>query len=210
MELLTGVDGWTIYLAVGLLAFGESAAFLGLALPGEVAVVAAGVAAAIGPLSIGPVILVAIAGSILGGVAGYAIGHLWGTGVLAWRPVSKRLGTATPAVMRHLAARGAFVVVLSRFNSITRALVPVLAGTAGMPLRRFVISSTAGGVAWAAVFAMGGYLAGASWRAVAAGSTVVSATVFAVIAGLTVVAARRARRPAAPVERPVVGATRPS
>lgn len=210
VELFTGTDGWIFYLAVGLLAFGESAAFLGLAVPGELAVIAAGAAAAIGTAAFGPVVLVAIVGSVLGGLVGYGLGRRWGSDVLGWKPVRRRLGTAAPAVMQHLAAKGGLVVMLSRFNSITRALVPALAGTAGMPLRRFMVASAVGGVAWAGVLATAGFLAGASWRAISAGSTLVSMTAFVVVLGLALAVARRARRATGPVERSVVGAPRPS
>ncbi|MDH3498875.1 MAG: DedA family protein [Acidimicrobiia bacterium] len=203
MDWLTSIDGWMLYAAVGLLVFGESAAFLGLIVPGEFAMLAAGAAAAVGTGALGPLLAVAIVGAILGSLAGYALGVRWGSDVLRWRAVERRLGSSAPWVMEHLSHRGELVVMLSRFNAVTRALVPALAGTAGMPLRGFVAASSVGGVVWATAFLVGGFVAGSSWKAISAGSVIVSIIVVVLVAGAAYALRRHGRAKPATEPTPV-------
>ena len=203
---MTGIDGWAIYLAIGLLAFSESAALTGLLFPGEAGLVTAGALAAFGGLSIPMLLAVAITASVLGSLVGYAVGWRRPAEVMTWGPVRRRLGAGHTRVLDHLSQRGDLVVVMSRFSPVTRALVPVLAGSAHMILRRFALAVTVGASVWAAVFVGGGYVAGVVWRSGSVIAGVGSGVVAAVIAVLVRRLIRRAPRPepeAAPSRIPV-------
>lgn len=63
---------------MGLLAFGEAAAFVGLVLPGEVAVLLGGVVASGGNASLPLMVAVASVAAIAGDSAGYEIGRHFG------------------------------------------------------------------------------------------------------------------------------------
>ena len=52
----------------------------------------------------------------------------------------------------------------ARFVAVVHALVPVLAGTVGMPYRRLVGWGAVGAAAWSLLYAVIGAVAGASWR----------------------------------------------
>ncbi|HKO83365.1 MAG TPA: DedA family protein, partial [Actinomycetota bacterium] len=55
-------------------------------------------------------------------------------------------------------------VAAARFVAVVHALVPVLAGTVGMPYRRLVGWGAVGAAAWSLLYAVIGAVAGASWR----------------------------------------------
>src|SRR5277367_3149420 len=63
------------YVLVTVLVFGEAALFIGFVLPGETAVLVAGVAASQGHVNIVVVCLLVVAAAIVGDSVGFAIGH---------------------------------------------------------------------------------------------------------------------------------------
>jgi membrane-associated protein len=65
-----------------------------------------------------------------------------------------------------LARRGGAAVFLGRFVAFFRAVMPALAGTAGMRYRRFLMFNAAGGIVWGTGAVLLGYLAGTSYAAV--------------------------------------------
>jgi hypothetical protein len=84
-------------------------------------------------------------------------------------------------------------VFLGRFVAFFRAVMPALAGTAGMAYRRFLAFNAAGGLVWGTGYVLFGYLAGNSYKT--AEKTVgrgVAVTVAALL--LAALAAWRIRR----------------
>lgn len=174
------LDPWMVYVVIGALTFGESAAFLGLLFPGEVALVAAGAVAV--TVGVDPVTLaiVAAACSSAGGLAGYEIGRRYGARLVEWRPVATRVGPHLTRVAHRLAGPGAtLLVALGRFNQATRAAVPALAGMAPMRWSTFAVANTAGGVVWALTFTLIGFYAAEWWRVSSGPVQVVLAVVLA-------------------------------
>ena len=192
---LSSLDPWVVYLVVGTLAFGESAAFLGLILPGEVALVgAAAIASAIG---VDPFILavVAAAAASVGGLVGYEVGRRYGRRLVAWDPIARRLGGALGRLAdRIAAARSALaLVVAGRFNQVTRAAVPALAGMAPMPWYRFAAANAIGAVLWSTAFTTIGFLAAEWWRESSGPfQAVLAAGVAAAIGGWVALSRQRA------------------
>lgn len=164
-DFLQSLDPWLIYAVIAALTFGESAAFLSLVLPGEVGLVTA---AALGNAAgLNPVLLAGVAavGALLGGVVGYAVGQRYGPGLLEWEPIARRLGPEIEELRPSLVGpRAAALVVLARFNQVTRAVVPALAGMVSMGRTRFALANGLGAVVWAVVFTAVGYLAAEWWR----------------------------------------------
>lgn len=162
---LASLDPWLIYLVVALLTFGESAAFISLVFPGEIGLVAAaalGVSAGIDPFMLAAV---AALGAALGGTAGYAVGRRYGSRLITWERIARRLGDRIARLRPMLAApeAGALVAV-ARFNQIARAVVPALAGMAEMGRMRFAVANALGAVVWAAVFTAIGFYAAEWWN----------------------------------------------
>jgi membrane protein DedA with SNARE-associated domain len=145
------------YAAVFGLVMAES---FGVPLPGETALIAAaGYAGASHDhrLNIWAIFAAAAAAAVLGGVAGYWIGDRGGYRLLRhWRVEETKLKVARYLFARH----GGKVVFFGRFVSVLRTYASFLAGVSKMPLRRFLVWNTAGGVLWAALYAFGAYYAG--------------------------------------------------
>lgn len=166
VDAILGLSGPAAYGLVGLLAFGEAAAFVGLVLPGEVAVLLGGVVASRGQASLPVMLAVAAVAAIAGDSVGYEIGRRYGPRILAWPPFQRRFSAQVAKASAYLEERGGRAVFLGRWTSLLRALVPGLAGMARMPYGRFLAFNVVGGAAWASTFVLAGYVAGASWRRV--------------------------------------------
>ena len=166
LEKILHLPAWLILLLVFLLPGLEASIFLGVFFPGEVAVLLGGVAASQGSVSIALVVLAACVGAVLGDQIGYLVGREWGEQVL--RRIPDRLLDEDRlqkgrAYVRRMGAKG---VILGRWTAALRALVPGLAGMSHMSYPRFLIANVFGGVGWATLVAVVGYLAGNSYKKV--------------------------------------------
>jgi len=148
VQTILSLHGWPVYVVVALLAFGESAVFLGAVLPGETAMVVAGVLAARGNISLAAIIALCVTAAVLGDQVGYLVGRRFGPGLrrsrLGRRVGERRWTQAQDAVTRH----GAWAVAGGRWVAVLRALVPTMAGAAAMPYRRSLPANAVGGPAW--------------------------------------------------------------
>lgn len=166
LEKILHLPEWLILLLVFLMPFAEASIFIGVVFPGEVAVLLGGVAASQGSTSIALVLLAACLGAVLGDQIGYVVGREWGEQVL--RKIPDRLLDEDRlqkgrAYIRRMGAKG---VILGRWTAALRALVPGLAGMSRMHYPRFLIANIIGGVGWATLVAVVGYLAGNSYKKV--------------------------------------------
>jgi membrane protein DedA with SNARE-associated domain len=168
------------YVAVGLFVFTES---MGIPSPGETAIVTGAVLASQGDLSIELVILIAIAGAIIGDNIGFLIGRHGG------RKLLERPGWAYERRMRVLAysdrffeKHGSKAVFLGRWVALVRVTAAWMAGASGMPLRTFFLWNALGGITWATTVGIVGYGLGH-----AGGDAIGKIGVFgAVVGGLTI------------------------
>jgi membrane-associated protein len=137
----------------------------GVPVPGETALITAGVLAGDHKLSIVVVIVLAAAAAIAGDNAGYQLGKRYGRRALV-RPGRledlrlSMLGRSERFFERH----GPKAVFLGRWIAGLRVWAAWLAGATHMPLRTFILWNTAGGIAWAASVGLAAYAFG---RAVA-------------------------------------------
>jgi membrane protein DedA with SNARE-associated domain len=153
------------YLAIFLLVAAES---LGIPLPGETALITAGIyAGTTHLLSPWLIFAVAAAAAIIGDNIGFWIGDKGGY-PLARRYGSKvRLDEQKLKTARYLFDRyGAPVVFFGRFVSILRTYAAFLAGTSRMRWRLFLVANAAGGIVWAAAYTAGAYFAGTTLQRV--------------------------------------------
>jgi membrane protein DedA with SNARE-associated domain len=137
----------------------------GLWLPGETALIAAGVYASEGHLSITGVIVVAAAGAIIGDNIGYWLGREGGRRLIYryafFRRVADRL---LPPAERFFERHGGKAVFLARFFGGVRVTGAWMAGITRMPWWRFLFWNAAGGIVWATAVGLISFYAG---RAVA-------------------------------------------
>jgi len=133
----------------------------GVPLPGETALITAGVLASQGHYSIVTVILVAAAGAIVGDNAGYWIGRKGGRALLRRIPILRdHFERILPPAERFFARHGAKAVFFGRFISLLRVTAAWLAGISHMSWWRFLFWNAAGGIVWAAAFGVVAYYAG--------------------------------------------------
>ncbi|MEO8690641.1 MAG: DedA family protein [Solirubrobacteraceae bacterium] len=168
------------------LIFGESA---GLPLPGETALLTAGVLAGAGHLSLPVVVGIAIAAAVTGDTLGYWLGRHGGRAVLIHRgPFAAFRAYALERGERFFERHGAKTVFLGRFVPGVRVVAAVLAGAGAMPWPRFAIYNLAGAFVWASTVASLASLVG---PAVAAALWVTALTATGAAAVVSLVRSRR-------------------
>lgn len=135
---------------------------MGLPLPGETTLVATAIyAGSTGQLGIGPVILAAFLGAVVGDNTGFWIGR--GVGLrLALRYgrrihfTERRIKLGQYLFWRH----GGKVVFFARFVVLLRPIGAFLAGMNRMPWRRFLTFNASGCATWATFYGLAAYAAG--------------------------------------------------
>jgi membrane-associated protein len=158
---LAAVPAWVVLVTVFTLPALEASTLLGLVVPGETAVLLGGVFAHQGRVSLPAVMVAAVLGAVMGDNVGYALGARLGPALFARGSESsvRRLTKAAAFVRRF----GGAAVLLGRWATFLRALVPSVAGASGVPYRRFVPYNVAGGTIWGVTVAAVGFVAAASW-----------------------------------------------
>ena len=191
---LTGLPPWLVLGLVFLLPALEASVFVGLVVPGEIAVLVGGVVAHAGGLPLWAVVVAAVAGAVTGDQVGYLVGRRFGPGLLAHLPARVHRSGEVDRALDVLRRRGAPAVALGRWVAALRALVPGLAGMSGMRRLPFTVANVVGGTLWATTVAVLGYLAGASYRALEQRLGLGSEIMLGVLVLLVLVLWWRARR----------------
>jgi membrane protein DedA with SNARE-associated domain len=136
---------------------------MGVPLPGETALIAAGILASDGHLKIELVILVAAAAAIVGDNVGFWIGRRGGRKLLELPgPLARhreRLLERGEAIFRR---HGGKTVFFGRWFSGLRIASAWLAGVNRMPWGQFLVFNALGGIAWAVSVGLLAYWAGHS------------------------------------------------
>jgi membrane-associated protein len=194
-DLILRLAGPLVLVVVFALPALEASTLLGMVVPGELAVVLGGVLAQQGRLPLWAAVVAGAAGAVVGDSVGYAVGRRVGERLLAHLPrrlVEPGGVERATALVRRLGGRAVFV---GRFAAALRALVPGLAGVAGVPYRTFVVWNLAGGVLWATGFALLGFAAGGAYPTVerVAGRAGLVLLGVIVVGGVAVALLRRRR-----------------
>ena len=133
----------------------------GIPLPGETALVAAGVFASNGDLNIAAVIAVAAAAAIIGDNLGYWVGRTGGRRVLERSPrLSRWSARFLPWSEAFFHRHGAKTIFIGRFFSVLRVTAAWMAGVSHMRWWRFFAWNAAGGICWALLVGLVAYFAG--------------------------------------------------
>jgi len=152
---------WT-YLAVGLLAFLETGAFIGLVAPGETTVIVGGLVAGQGQISLMLLIAIVWSCAVLGDVTSYMLGRRLGRDFMVRHGERVKI---TEERLQHVEAfferRGGMTILIGRFIGLVRAIAPFIAGASRMPLRKFLPYDVLGAGLWATTFCVLGYV---FWR----------------------------------------------
>jgi membrane protein DedA with SNARE-associated domain len=163
-EGLLSLSGWAALTFLFVLPALEAPAFLGLVLPGELALLLGGVLASQGRLPLAAALAAGIAGALAGDSAGYWIGRRWGPRLLASR-LGRRVAPARLHRVESLLAKGGGrALAVGRCTAGARVVLPGLAGMLGLRYRTFARWTGAAATLWAAAHVLAGYAAGAGWR----------------------------------------------
>jgi undecaprenyl-diphosphatase len=206
-DTILRLAGPLVLVAVFALPALEASTLLGIVVPGELVLVLGGVLAHQGRISLEAAVIAGVAGAVVGDTVGYVIGRRVGERLLAHLPhrlVQPRQIERATALVRRLGGRAVFA---GRFTVALRALVPGLAGVAGVPYPTFAAWNLAGGVLWATGFILLGFAAGPAWRtaerlADGAGLVLLGTIVVAAITAALVRRRRPAHRGRPAPERP--------
>ncbi|MFD8014759.1 DedA family protein [Streptomyces sp. NPDC058955] len=167
-----GVAGWAAGLVDTLGGPGAGAAIalenLFPPLPSEVILPLTGFAAGQGVLSLASALFWTTLGSVVGALALYGLGALFGRERM--HALWARLPLVKPADLERTEAwfrrHGAKAVLLGRMLPIFRSLISVPAGVERMPVPLFLLLTTVGSLVWNGVLVLAGYALGDRWELV--------------------------------------------
>jgi membrane protein DedA with SNARE-associated domain len=160
--------GKLTYLIVGLAAFLETGAFVGLVAPGETAVILAGAVAGQGETSLILTIGIVWACAFSGDSVSFLFGRRLGRGfILRHGPKVRITEERFARVEDYFTRHGGKTILIGRFIGLVRALAPFIAGSSGMRYSNFLPFSVLGTGLWSAAYVLLGYFAARSLDAAA-------------------------------------------
>lgn len=156
-DISNTLGSWT-YLLVGLFAFAETGAFVGLVVPGETVMLLGGAVAGQGAIDIYLLIAVAWFSAWLGDTTSFFLGRKLGRQfVLDHGPRFGISHERFEKVEDYFGRHGGKTIFIGRFISLVRAFAPFIAGSSGMQYRAFVPYSILGTGLWASAHILVGY-----------------------------------------------------
>lgn len=151
------LGAWT-YVVVGLLAFLETGAFVGLLVPGETAMLVGGAVAGLGVIDVYLLIAIAWTMAFLGDTVSFWLGRRLGRGfVLRHGPKVGITRDRYEQVEEYFDRHGGKTVLIGRFIGLVRALSPFVAGSSGMRYRAFAPYSILGSGLQISLHVLAGY-----------------------------------------------------
>jgi membrane protein DedA with SNARE-associated domain/membrane-associated phospholipid phosphatase len=152
------LGAWT-YLLVGVFAFAETGAFVGLVVPGETVMLLGGAVAGQGAIDVYILIAIAWFAAWAGDTTSFFVGRRLGRGFVLRHGPRFGLGRERfEQVEDYFSRHGGKTIFVGRFVGIVRALAPFIAGSSGMRYRGFVPYSILGTGIWSSVHILIGYL----------------------------------------------------
>lgn len=152
------LGSWT-YALVGVFAFAETGAFVGLLVPGETVMILGGAVAGQGATDLYLTIALAWVAAVCGDSTSFFIGRRLGREFLLkhgprFGLEQERLHQVEDFFTRH----GGKTIFLGRFVGFVRAFAPFIAGSSGMRYRMFIPYSVLGCGVWVSSAVVVGYL----------------------------------------------------
>jgi membrane-associated protein len=181
------LPGGLVYGLVALLVFSEAALFVGFILPGETAVLVAGVVASRGHVNVVTLCVIVVVSAIVGDSVGYEVGRRYGERLLTL-PIIRGRRAGIESALEGLRRRGPIYVFVARFTAFLRAIMPGLAGMSPMSYRRFFVANASGALVWGVSYTLLGYFAGRSLNSIERFSgwagAVILVLIIAIVVGL--------------------------
>jgi membrane-associated protein len=188
-HLLLAIPPPLVVPAVFLISAAETAAFMGIVLPGEAAVILGGVIASQGRVPLWAVVAAGVLGPLAGDSIGYFVGRRYDATKLKGRAARRWEKTR-----KSLDEKGGSAVFFGRFAAFLRSIIPAAAGAAKMPYRKFLLFDVPACVFWGVGSALLGYYAGTNWQTILHFAGAIAIAVFAVLVFFLIRRLRRKRR----------------
>jgi len=156
---------------------------VGLIVPGTVIMFGIGAIVSTGSLGLKPVLLLAIAGAIVGDGVSYWLGHHYQEKLRRIWPFSRYPGMlqiGETFFHRH----GGKSVLFGRFAGPVRPVIPVVAGMLGMRWLHFGVVNVLSAIGWAFVYILPGVFFGASLAVAGAVSSRLAVLIFILFAAM--------------------------
>jgi membrane protein DedA with SNARE-associated domain/membrane-associated phospholipid phosphatase len=161
-DVSRALGAWT-YVLVGVFAFLETGAFVGLVVPGETVMLLGGAVAGQGEINLYLLLAIAWFSAWAGDTTSFFVGRRLGRGFVLERGPGLGISNERFArVERYFERHGGKTILIGRFISLVRALAPFVAGSSGMRYRAFVPYSILGTGLWSATHILIGYFASRS------------------------------------------------
>jgi len=159
--LLDHWGSWVILITAIL----EATPVFGLVMPGQTVVMLGGFFSRLGEIPLWKVIIAAAIGAIIGDYLGYILGRKYGHSFLTkygkYFLFKEVYYQKTRELMKNHSGKA---ILFGRFNPITRAFAPLVAGASEVKFFKFSLFNILGGVSWALIFAVIGYIFGESYN----------------------------------------------
>ena len=148
----------------------EATPIIGFLSPGLLFVILGGLLADMGWLNVWWVFTVAFAGAVIGDTYAYYLGKRYGIKLI--NKAIKKFGRFEKNkkhfynTKRMINSHAGKVLIIGRFNSVTRAFGPFAAGSTELDFRKFMTYNLVGSLLWSAAYVALGYIAGESYQVV--------------------------------------------
>lgn len=155
-ELIRNYGAWT-HVILFAIVFCETGLVVTPLLPGDSLLFAVGTFAARGSLDLTTAVVSLSVAAILGDTVNYWIGHLVGPKVFHRDDVRFLNRKHLERTHAFFEKYGGKTIIIARFVPIVRTFAPFVAGVGAMTYGKFLLYNVVGGVAWIAIFVLGGY-----------------------------------------------------
>lgn len=147
--------------AIALIAFAESVAIVGIAVPGVALLGAASFVAGTGTLSLPASLGAAFAGAVVGDGVSFLLGRVFHQDIKRAWPFRTHPDWIANSE-RFFARHGPMSVAIGRFVGPIRPVIPLVAGMANMRTPTFFLINVLSALAWAPVYIAPGHALGAA------------------------------------------------
>lgn len=151
-----------LYPIVFISALSESTPILGTLTPGTLFLLFFGYTASVNSVNVALVVLIATIGAIVGDVIGYLLGRYATGWMLRHKRILKEVHIEQGRAF--FSKHGGKSILIGRFVGPIRPIVPLIAGSIGMSMRKFLFWNMLGAFLWASIYITLGFFFGAYAR----------------------------------------------
>ncbi len=160
LSWLQAHPGWAS-VAIGVTAFVESLALVGIIVPGAFILFGIGAAVGLGIIDLTLAWIAASIGAVLGDGISFWLGHHYKSHLREIWPFT-RFSSLIQQGERYFVEHGGKSVFVGRFVGPIRPIIPVIAGMMGMPVARYLPINIVASILWSPAYILPGIVFGAS------------------------------------------------